>query len=144
MTERKKPEEKIAELRAKAAELEKRSSVLKRKAQLAEAQRRTKEAKTARIRRTRELTHIGGMCEMVGLMRFRFGPGETPDNDQDDLRANLLVGALLKLSEQLEQATPEERAERAAAGDKFRNTPVAFREYPGKETKESGKKKGLK
>lgn len=123
-TETKTPENRIAELRARAQKLARRAAQM-------ELKELAKEGRESRAKRTRELAHMGGMMAMVGLDRFRFSAGETPDNPQDDLKANLLVGSLLKLSTQLENATPEQLHDLEVAGQNYRANDPSFRVVPG-------------
>ena len=60
---------------------------------------RKQEKKASRENRNRILMHAGGLMDMTGLLRYCFAQSDEFDNPQDNLRANLLVGSLLHLSE---------------------------------------------
>lgn len=91
------------------------------------AARAKSEKKSSREKRSRVLIHAGGLLEMTGLLAYTFPEGERFDNYQDNLRANLLVGALLTLSQQLHDASPQQLATLAQAGRQFRKTDKAAR-----------------
>lgn len=91
------------------------------------AARAKQEKKSSREKRSRVLIHAGGLLEMTGLLQYTFPEGERFDNYQDNLRANLLVGALLSLSEQLRDATPQQLSTLAQSGRAFRKMDKAQR-----------------
>ena len=72
--------------------------------------------------RTRILIHAGGLMEMTGLLKYCFKDAKDFDNYQDNLRANLLVGALLHLSGHLSSASSEILAKLEHSGSEFRAT----------------------
>lgn len=80
--------------------------------------------------RTRIVAHAGGMMEMTGLLECRFIDSSERDNVQDNLRANLLVGALLKLAHQLSEASAEELQSLTARGKQYRELRPAVRVVP--------------
>lgn len=88
---------------------------------------RKKEKKASRENRNRILMHAGGLMDMTGLLRYCFAQSEDFDNPQDNLRANLLVGSLLHLSEYLYDCKPEELARIEAVGKSFRKSEKATR-----------------
>ena len=57
-----------------------------------------------------------------GLLRYCFNNADEFDNPQDNLRANLLVGSLLHLSEYLYSCSPDDLAKIEAAGKLFRSS----------------------
>lgn len=83
---------------------------------------RKQQKKAARENRSRILMHAGGLMEMTGLLRYCFADAEEFDNPQDNLRANLLVGSLLHLSEYLNTCSPEELSKISAQGKLFRKS----------------------
>lgn len=91
---------------------------------------RKKSRKADRIGRSRVLIHAGGILDMTGLLRYRFKDKSDYDNPQDDLRANLLCGAFLKLSEILSNASELEIQEITAKGKQFRLQRMSDREIP--------------
>ena len=86
--------------------------------------------KRRREQRTRLLSHAGGMMEMVGLLNVRFYGTTERDNDQDDLRANLLVGALLDLAHRLSIAPATELLRYTEAGREYRQARPSNRTVP--------------
>lgn len=75
-----------------------------------------------RYQRSRFISHAGGMLDMTGFLRYTYSDNENTDNPQDNLRANLIVGALLELGDILSQKDTEELAALVARGSQFRNT----------------------
>jgi hypothetical protein len=101
------------------------------KAELSKSEKRKKKVESKseldtkrilRYRRQQFIGHAGGMMEMAGLLRYTFSDIEDIDNVQDNLRANLLVGALLELGDILYKKDTEEIAALVARGSQFRNT----------------------
>lgn len=83
---------------------------------------RKQEKKATRENRNRILMHAGGLMDMTGLLRYCFAQSEEFDNPQDNIRANLLVGSLLHLSEYLYNCSPDDLAKIEAAGKLFRSS----------------------
>lgn len=92
---------------------------------------RKQEKKDTRENRNRILMHAGGLMDMTGLLRYCFVQSEEFDNPQDNLRANLLVGSLLHLSEFLNNCSPEDLAKIEAAGKSFRSADKKNRNLTG-------------
>jgi len=101
------------------------------KAELSKSEKRKKKVESKseldtnrilRYQRQQFLTHAGGMMDMTGFLRYTFPDNEDADNNQDNLRANLLVGALLELGDILSQKDTEEIAALVSRGSKFRQT----------------------
>jgi hypothetical protein len=78
--------------------------------------------KVNRQARTRILIHAGGLMEMTGLLDYCFKDEKDFDNYQDNLRANLLVGALLHLSDHLSTSSSEILSKLEKSGSEFRAT----------------------
>lgn len=90
--------EALAKLKSEAADKRKQIAILEaRQKKAAEIKRR---ALDERLK-----IHSGGMVHMVGLHRYVYSDVEVRDNPQDALIANLLVGYLLKVSEDLQKAS---------------------------------------
>ena len=92
---------------------------------------RKQEKKATRENRNRILMHAGGLMDMTGLLRYCFVQSEEFDNPQDNLRANLLVGSLLHLSEYLHNCSPEDLAKIEASGKSFRSADKKKRNLTG-------------
>lgn len=83
-----------------------------------------------RKKRTQIVAHAGGMMEIAGLLEYRFIGTADRDNPQDDLRANLLVGALLELARHLSAAPVSKLEKLTADGKAYRTTKPAARQIP--------------
>ncbi|MDN5502879.1 MAG: hypothetical protein L0H10_03510 [Comamonas sp.] len=92
---------------------------------------RKQEKKATRENRNRILMHAGGLLDMTGLLRYCFNNADEFDNPQDNLRANLLVGSLLHLSEYLYNCSPDDLAKIEAAGKLFRSSDKKNRDLIG-------------
>jgi hypothetical protein len=101
---------------------EKKAEIERAKKQLREAEvtLRSLEGKEARKALTRVKAHAGGMMKMVGLLEYRFFNSDERDNDQDDLRANLLVGALLFLADKMMGLREDELEKLESRGAQYR------------------------
>ena len=66
-------------------------------------------------------THIGGMVEMTGLMQYVYPADIEPDNPQDRLIANLLVGVFLSVGISLEHASADDLEKLWKRGKEFRS-----------------------
>lgn len=101
---------------------EKKAEIERAKKQLREAEvtLRSLEGKEARKALTRVKAHAGGMMKMVGLLEYRFFNSDERDNDQDDLRANLLVGALLFLADKMNCLSEDELEKLEGRGAEYR------------------------
>ncbi len=84
-----------------------------------------------RLKEDRMKNHAGGMMRMVGLLDYLYPDTELYDNNQDALIENLLVGALLKVYEELSTASPEEIDEIYQRGVNFRKLKPEQRMLPG-------------
>lgn len=118
----------IAEAK-KARLLEEAKKSAKRIEKLRAIERRN-EATEKRNKDYRLKAHIGGMCEMTGLLRYVYPEGIESDNPQDRLIANLLVGAFQKLAYDLESMSVEELQELWSLGQSFRLQYKKDRELP--------------
>lgn len=112
---------------------EKKAEIEHAKKQLREAEVTLKslEAKEARKTLTRIKAHAGGMMKMVGLLEYRFLNSHERDNDQDDLRANLLVGALLFLADKMAGLGADDLEELENRGAEYRTQNPKDRSVPG-------------
>lgn len=93
------------------------------------------EVRMRRQRDTHEKAHLGSIMKMVGLDRLRLSDEQPMDNQTTTFDVDLLVGALLSLSEQLEnveRATPERLEELRRKGAAFRALKPLQRRVPGK------------
>lgn len=115
--------EKLEALKSRIAQLEKQQ-----REELAKERRLTKLKE--RALRTRLLSHFGGIGEMCGLLQYRFIGSSRRDNIQDDLRANLLAGALLDLAQRLSIASEQELLKLSKAGQAYRAQRPAARQVP--------------
>ena len=69
--------------------------------------------------------------DMSGLLRYCFAQSDEFDNPQDNLRANLLVGSLLHLSEYLNNCSPADLEKIEASGKSFRRSDKKNRTLAG-------------
>lgn len=92
---------------------------------------RKQEKKASRENRNRILMHAGGLMDMSGLLRYCFAQSDEFDNPQDNLRANLLVGSLLHLSEYLNNCSPADLEKIEASGKSFRRSDKKNRTLAG-------------
>lgn len=83
-----------------------------------------------RLKEDRMKNHAWGMMRMTGLLDYIYPDAELHDNNQDALIENLLVGALLRLSEELSTAKPEEIDEIYQRGVNFRKLKPEERKLP--------------
>lgn len=92
----------------------------KKRKQIAILESRQKKADETKQREldSRLKIHSGGMVNMVGLHRYVYT--EVRDNPQDALIANLLVGSLLKVCQDLENASVDDLKSLWGAGRAFR------------------------
>lgn len=98
------------------------SEAEKKRKQIAILESRKKKADEVKQRDldSRLKTHSGGMMNMVGLHRYVYSDSEVRDNPQDALIANLLVGSLLKVCQDLENASIDDLKNLWDAGRAFR------------------------
>lgn len=132
----------ISEVQERLKRLEERKHQLQEKAQ--QFSERAKDAKNRidagekRIRRqqeTREKVHLGALVRMVGLDRFRLSSAQPMDNQTLRVDVDLLIGALLTLSEQLEvveRTTPEQLEELRRKGAALKAIKPLWRKVPGR------------
>jgi len=101
----------------------------KRRKQIAILESRQKKADEIKQREidSRLKIHSGGMVHMVGLHRYVYSDDEVRDNPQDALIANLLVGSLLKVSEDLKKASMDDLKDLWDTGRAFRQQKQADR-----------------
>jgi len=101
----------------------------KRRKQIAILESRQKKADEIKQREidSRLKIHSGGMVHMVGLHRYVYSDVEVRDNPQDALIANLLVGSLLKASEDLQKASMDDLKDLWDTGRAFRQQKQADR-----------------
>lgn len=94
----------------------------KKRKQIAILESRKKKADEVKQRNldSRLKIHSGGMVHMVGLHRYVYSDNEVRDNPQDALIANLLVGSLLKVCQDLENAPIDDLRGLWDAGRAFR------------------------
>lgn len=83
-----------------------------------------------RLKDDRMKNHAGGMMRMTGLLDYLYPDTELYDNNQDALIENLLVGGLLKVSEELSTASPEKIDEIYQRGVHFRKLKPEQRMLP--------------
>lgn len=98
-------------------------------ARLEAQKKRTDEIKRREIE-SRLKIHSGGMVHMVGLHRYIYSDADIRDNPQDGLIANLLVGSLLKVCQDLENASIDDLKRLWDAGRAFRIQKQADRVIP--------------
>ncbi len=101
----------------------------KRRKQIAILESRQKKADEIKQREidSRLKIHSGGMVHMVGLHRYVYSDADVRDNPQDALIANLLVGSLLKVSEDLQKASMDDLKDLWDTGRAFRQQKQADR-----------------
>lgn len=101
----------------------------KKRKQIAILEARQKKADETKQREldTRLKIHSGGMVHMIGLHRYVYSDSEVRDNPQDALIANLLVGSLLKVSQDLESASIDDLKRLWHVGRAFRRQKHADR-----------------
>lgn len=120
----------VAALPAKLEERKKALANEEQRYREAEALLLKHEKAEQRRKRTHLVSHAGGMMEMAGLLEYRFIGSTERDNPQDDLRANLLVGALLSLAHHLSTAPSSELEQLTANGKAYRTTKPSARQIP--------------
>lgn len=103
----------LAKLEAEAEKKRKQIAILESR------QKKADEIKQREIDSRLKL-HSGGIVHMVGLHRYVYSDSEVRDNPQDALIANLLVGCLLKVSHELENASIDDLRSLWDAGRAFR------------------------
>jgi len=103
----------LAKLEAEAEKKRKQIAILESR------QKKADEIKQREID-SRLKIHSGGMVHMVGLHRYVYSDDEVRDNPQDALIANLLVGSLLKVSEDLKKASMDDLKDLWDTGRAFR------------------------
>ena len=131
-------ESKIVENKKHVSETERKRTELKK--QIAElskeiVKQRAKETKYAkeekRYKQTRIKVHAGGMLDMTGLLRYVYPDDVKPDNPQDALIANLLVGLFLRIGNTLENANVDDLQKLWESGRDFRKQNINERVLPG-------------
>lgn len=118
---KKEPKTQLQIAEAKKARLLEEAKKSAKKIAKLRAREKRHEATEKRIQDMHLKAHIGGMCEMTGLMRYVYPKGVESDNPQDRLIANLLVGAFQKLAYDLESMAVEELQELWVLGQRFRS-----------------------
>lgn len=103
----------LAKLEAEAEKKRKQIAILESR------QKKADEIKQREIDSRLKL-HSGGIVHMVGLHRYVYSDSEVRDNPQDALIANLLVGCLLKVSHEIENASIDDLRSLWDAGRAFR------------------------
>ncbi|WP_341742908.1 hypothetical protein [Azonexus hydrophilus] len=103
----------LAKLEAEAEKKRKQIAILESR------QKKADEIKQREIDSRLKL-HSGGIVHMVGLHRYVYSDVDVRDNPQDALIANLLVGCLLKVSQELENASIDDLRSLWDAGRAFR------------------------
>lgn len=84
----------------------------------------------SRAKEDRMKNHAGGMMRMTGLLDYIYPDAELHDNNQDALIEYLLVGGLLRLSQQLSVLKPNDLHELYKQGKAFRDLKPDQRKVP--------------
>lgn len=84
----------------------------------------------SRAKEDRMKNHAGGMMRMTGLLDYIYQDTDLHDNNQDALIEYLLVGGLLRLSQQLSVLKPNDLHELYKKGKAFRDLKPDQREVP--------------
>jgi hypothetical protein len=129
-------QQRLETLEARKVRLEAESRQRAERAKDLESEIHASEARMRRQRDTHEKAHLGSIMKMVRLDRFRLSDEQPTDNQTASFDVDLLVGALLTLSEQLEnveRATPARLEELRRKGAAFRALKPLQRKVPGKQ-----------
>jgi len=84
----------------------------------------------SRAKEDRMKNHAGGMMRMTGLLDYIYPDAQLHDNNQDALIEYLLVGGLLRLSQQFSVLKPNDLHELYKQGKAFRDLKPDQREVP--------------
>lgn len=128
-------QERLKRLEERKIQLQDKARQFRERAKDAEGLIDAGEKRIRRQQETREKVHMGALVRMVGLDRFRLPSEQHLDNQRLPIDVDLLIGALLTLSEQLEvveRTTSEQFDELRRKGAALRAIKPLWRKVPGR------------